>query len=407
MLLTGCQTHMNKKDTTLTEATPLPSLADAPKGETHIVKLKNGLTVLIKEDDRFPLVNARLYVHAGSAYETPETAGISHVLEHMVFKGTEKRGLGESARAIESVGGSTNAGTSFDYTVYYVEVPDDQWTLGLDVITDMAFNPTLDPTELESEKKVVLEELERGEDTPGNKLFKTLQGMIWNGTSYEWPIIGTRETVSSFTSEDINQYITKFYQPQSMLLCVVGKVNPEEVLAEAERLLGDLTNTLPTLPPATIAVPATGAGPRVVKMTGNWNKVYMGAAFPIPHGSSAKVAGLELMSHLLGGDDTSLLYRKFKYEKQLVDDISVSALTLERGGMLYVHATLDSEKVEEFWTELMAELASFDAANFTDREIERARLNIEDSLFLAKETLSGVASKTGYFQFFEDRKSVV
>ena len=402
MLLTGCQTHMNKKDTTLTEATPLPSLADAPKGETHIVKLKNGLTVLIKEDDRFPLVNARLYVHAGSAYETPETAGISHVLEHMVFKGTEKRGLGESARAIESVGGSTNAGTSFDYTVYYVEVPDDQWALGLDVITDMAFNPTLEPTELESEKKVVLEELERGEDTPGNKLFKTLQGMIWNGTSYEWPIIGTRETVSSFTSEDINQYITKFYQPQSMLLCVVGKVNPEEVLAEAERLLGGLTNTLPTLPPATIAVPATGAGPRVVKMTGNWNKVYMGAAFPIPHGSSAKVAGLELMSHLLGGDDTSLLYRKFKYEKQLVDDISVSALTLERGGMLYVHATLDSEKVEEFWTELMAELASFDAANFTDREIERARLNIEDSLFLAKETLSGVASKTGYFQFFEN-----
>ena len=93
MLLTGCQTHMNKKDTTLTEATPLPSLADAPKGETHIVKLKNGLTVLIKEDDRFPLVNARLYVHAGSAYETPETAGISHVLEHMVFKGTDRKSV--------------------------------------------------------------------------------------------------------------------------------------------------------------------------------------------------------------------------------------------------------------------------------------------------------------------------
>lgn len=402
MLLTSCQTHMKTHTDTTKKQVPLPSLATAPQGETHIVKLKNGLTVLIKEDDRFPLVNARLYVHAGSAYETPKIAGISHQLEHMVFKGTKKRGLGQSARDIESIGGSMNAATSFDYTVYYVEVPDEEWKLGLDVITDMAFNPTIDPGELESEKKVVLEELERGEDTPGNKLFKSLQGMIWTGTSYEWPIIGTRETVSAFTSKDIKQYIKKFYQPQSMLLAVVGKVDPDQVLAEAERILGGLKNTEPTMPPETIAIPEVGAGPRVVKLSGKWNKVYLGAAFPIPHSSAAETAGLELLSQLLGGDDTSRFYRKFKYDMRLVDDISVSPLTLERGGMMYVHATLDSDKVEEFWSELMAELASFDATNFTDREIERARLNLEDSMFLAKETLSGLASKTGYFQFFEN-----
>ncbi len=401
MLLTSCQVHMNKK-TTIMPSESLPTLAETPKGETHIVKLKNGLTVLIKEDDRFPLVNARLYVHAGSAYETPEIAGISHQLEHMVFKGTAKRGVGESARDIESVGGSMNAATSFDYTMYYVEVPDEEWKLGLDVITDMAFNPTIDPDELESEKKVVLEELERGEDTPGNKLFKSLQSMIWKGTSYEWPIIGTRETVAAFNQKKIKDYIAKFYQPQSMLLCVVGKVDPDQVLAEAERLLGGLTNTLPVTPPETIPVPAVGNGPQVVKLTGNWNKVYMGAAFPIPNGSAAQTAGLELLSQLMGGDDTSRFYRKFKYEMQLVDDISISPLTLERGGMLYIHATLDSDRIEEFWTELMEELASFDPATFTDREIERARLNIEDSLFLAKETLSGSAGKLGYFQFFEN-----
>ncbi len=402
MLLTGCQTQMNKKSTVAIAPIPLPSLDKAAKGKTNIVKLKNGLTILIKEDDRFPLVNVRLYVHAGSAYETPKIAGISHLLEHMVFKGTEKRGPGETAREIESVGGSMNAATSFDYTVYYVEVPEDKWSLGLDVVTDMAFKAAIDPTELESEKKVVIKELERGEDTPGNKLFKTLQGMVWNDTSYEWPIIGTRETVLSFSQKDIRDYIAKFYQPQSMLLAVVGKVDPDQVLAEAERLLGSLENTRPVTPPETIAIPEIGAGPRVVKLTGKWNKVYMGAAFPIPHGSSAKMAGLELLAHLLGGDDTSRLYRKFKYEKQLVDDISVSPLSLERGGMLYIHATLDVDKVEEFWTELMAEMATFDPANFTDREIESGRLNIEDSLFLTKETLSGMASKLGYFQFFEN-----
>jgi len=402
MLLTSCQTTMNKKITSPEVAPTLPSLSETHDGDTHIIKLQNGLTVLIKQDDRFPLVNARLYVHAGSAYETPQLAGISHLLEHMVFKGTKKRGLGQSARDIESVGGSMNAATSFDYTVFYVEVPDSSWKLGLDVITDMAFNPTIDPDELKSEKKVVLEELERGEDTPGNKLFKTLQGMIWKGTSYEWPIIGSRETVSSFTHKDIKQYIKDFYQPQSMLLAVVGKVDPDQVLAEAQRLLGHLSNTKTVTPPEAITIPATGHGPQVVKLPGKWNKVYLGAAFPIPHGTSAEMAGLELLSQLMGGDDSSRLYRKFKYEKQLVDDISVSPLALERGGMLYVNATLDADKVDQFWAELMAELSSFDATSFSDREIERARLNLEDSMFLAKETLSGLASKTGYFQFFEN-----
>lgn len=401
MLLTSCQHHSKNKIAEPTAPPTLPALLKAAKGKTHVVKLKNGLTVLIKQDDRFPLVNARLYVHAGSGFETPETAGISHLLEHMVFKGTEKREAGQSARDIESVGGSMNAATSFDYTVYYVEVPEDKMALGLDVITDMAFHADIDPEELKSERKVVLEELERGEDSPGNKLFKTLQGMLWKDSSYEWPIIGYRQTVKGLTSQDIHNYIKEFYQPQSMLLAVVGKVDPDTVLAEAERLLGGLKNTLPVTPPEAITIPTTGTGPRVVAIPGKWNKVYLGAAFPIPHFSSAKIAGLDLLAQLMGGDDTSHLYRTFKYDKRLVDNISVSSLTLERGGLLYIHATLDADKLEQFWTELMAELATFDPADFTDREIKRARLNLEDSLFLAKETLSGLASKTAYFQFFE------
>ncbi|MCJ2164195.1 pitrilysin family protein [Pseudodesulfovibrio sp. S3] len=395
---------MNKRNETPSTPIPaihLPTLTDNAMGAPHIVKLKNGMTILIKEDDRFPLVNVRLYVHAGSAYETPEIAGISHQLEHMVFKGTDKRAPGETAREIESVGGSLNAATSFDYTVYYVEVPEDQWQLGMDVVTDMAFNQTINSTELENEKKVVLEELERGEDTPSSKLFKTLQSMVWKDSSYEWPIIGYRETVSSFTRNDIKDYIATHYQPQSMLLTVVGKVNPDQILAEADKLLGSLKNTRSYIPPEPLPIPETGNGPRVVEMSGKWNKVYMGAAFPIPHSASAKIPGLEMLAQLMGGDDTSRLYRSFKYDKQLVDDISVSPLSLERGGMLYIHAILDADKVETFWAELNTELANFDPADFTDREIERARLNLENSLFLAKETLSGLAGKVGYFQFFD------
>ncbi|TIH20152.1 insulinase family protein [Marinifilum sp. JC120] len=367
----------------------------------HVIKLKNGMSVLVKEDDRFPLVNVRLFVHAGSSYEEPEQAGISHLLEHMVFKGTDTRAPGQTAREIESVGGDMNAATSFDYTVYYVEVPENEWKLGMDIVTDMTFNAKIDPEELKSEREVVLSELERGEDNPGSRIFKTLQSIVWKDTSYQWPIIGYRDSVKGISSEDIHAYIDRLYQPQSMLLTVVGKIDPEAVVKEAEKLCGSRKSVTPVVPPTAFPVPATGKT-TVKVVPGKWNKVYIGAAFPIPGLDSAKIAGLETMCELLGGGETSRLYRKFKYEKRMVDSISVSSLTLERAGMLYVFATLDADKVDEFWKELMIELSSVDFKDFTDREMDRVVINLEDSLFLTKETLSGLASKLGYFQFFED-----
>ncbi len=366
----------------------------------HVIKLKNGMSLLIKEDTRFPLVNVRLFVHAGSSYEDPSQAGISHLLEHMVFKGTNKRAPGQTALEIESVGGDMNAATSFDYTVYYVEVPDNEWKLGMDIVTDMAFNAKIDPEELKSEREVVLSELEKGEDNPGSRIFKTLQSIVWKGSSYQWPIIGYRKTVEKLTSKDIHAYIDRLYQPQSMLLSVVGKIDPQKIAVEAERLCGSLKATHPVIPP--VEFPAPAIGKTTVKLIpGKWNKAYVGVAFPIPGLNSAKVAGLETLCELLGGGETSKLYREFKYEKRMVDSISVSSLTLERSGMLYIFATLDADKVEEFWKELMAEMSTMDFSQFTDREMERVSLNLEDSLFLTKETLSGLASKLGYFQFFE------
>jgi len=372
-----------------------------PSEATRIVKLKNGLTILVKNDSRFPLVNIRLYVHAGSAYETPDQAGISHQLEHMVFKGTSKRKPGQTALDIESVGGSLNAATSFDYTVYYVEVPDKEWQLGMDVVSDMAFNAAIIPNELTSERKVVLAELERGEDTPSSRLFKTLQGMIWKDSSYEWPIIGYRDTVKSLTSKKIHAYIDKFYQPQSMLLTVVGNVDTNLVIKEAEELLGTKKNTREVVPAAPFGLPEIH-GPSIKVVKGKWNKVYLGVAFPIPDLKAAQTAGLEMLAQLLCGDETSHFYRLFKYDKRLVDDIGMYPMTLERSGMMYIHATLDADKLQEFWPALMKELASFTPSIFSDREIERACLNLEDSLFLSKETLSGLAAKIGYFQLFEN-----
>lgn len=381
----------------MTSFSPTQAMASAPVVE----RLQNGLTVLIQKDDRFPLVSERLYVHAGSAYETPDQAGVSHLLEHMVFKGTKKRAPGEVAADVEAVGGSINAGTSMDYTVYYVDMPSKEWKLGLDVIADMAFGATIDPKELESERKVVLSELERGEDDPNRVLFKRTQQNLWPGTAYGWPVIGYPETVKAQSAEDIRAYVKLHYQPQAMTLVVVGDVEVQEALDEAERVFGGLANDRSLTPMSLLPSIPVMTGPKLTVERGAWNKVYCMLALPGPSLHSDEEVGLEVLGQLLGGDRTSFLYRKYRYDRQLVDEISCSYMSMERTGMLVISATLDADKAQEFWRELTADLGRIKAVDFTDEQLARARLNLEDSMFRSKETLNGLASKLGYFQFFE------
>jgi zinc protease len=374
---------------------------EAGDKEPQVTTLSNGFTVLVQEDDRFPLVSFRLYVHAGSAFEEVKLAGISHLLEHMVFKGTEGRGPGDVAAEIEGAGGSVNAATSFDYTVYTTDLPATRWKLGMDVVRDMVFGATIEERELELEKDVVVSELHQRKDRPQIRLFERLQGLIFADTPYARPLGGTPETVQAITRKDILEYVHRLYQPQSMLLAVVGKVNADEVLTEAEVLFGGQGNDRSVSPPRLFPLAAPD-GPVVHVERGPWNKIYLGMAFPVPGSRSPDSAGLEVLSRILGGGKSSRLYRKFKYELGLVDDISVSTVTMERLGMLYLSANLDPARLEVFWPKLIQELAAVSPETFTDEELDRAKLHIEDDQLRARETLGGLASKLGYYQFFEN-----
>ena len=404
----GLAAESNLDATTKENFMPSSSVSAAPVPTADpnltITRLANGLTVAVKKDTRFPLASLRLYVHAGSAYERPEQAGISHLLEHMVFKGTGKRPKGAVATDVEKAGGYLNAGTSFDYTVYLTDMPAHEWKLGMDVLKDMAFNPALDPDELESEKKVVLAELQRGEDSPSGRLFKRVQARSLPGTPYERPIIGYPETITSFTREGIIAYITALYQPQSMLLLVVGNVEPADALAEATRLFGDIRNTTPAVPPVVIPLekvrPREANRPVVLVEATPWNKVNLTVSFPCFDQNDARSAALSLFSHRLGGDKTSYLYAKYKYEKRLVDTISVADYTFERTGLFTISATLEPDKVRPFWEEFTKDLANLDAIPFSNEELERARLVITDAFYRQKETIAGTASLLGQFLFF-------
>lgn len=365
----------------------------------EIFCLPNGLQVVIQEDYRFPLAVMQLYVHAGSAFEKEGEAGMSHLLEHMAFKGGQfKRDM---AHYIESVGGSINAATGFDHTVYMLDLPSDHWQLGLKILHGLCFEPFIEKEELDQEKKVVLAELEKNEDSPGRKLFETIQGLVWTGSAYARPIIGYKNVVQEISPEDIQAYMDRIYQPQSMLLVICGRVQTDLVLKEVDRFFGQAQNKGYFPWPKTYAFNQKNMHPQVVINSRPWNKVYIGLGLLTGSLNDPGNVSLEALAYLLAGDRTSRWYQKFKYQKELIDDISITPVFLERSGMLYLQAQTDQDKVAKFWEEIIQDLAGLQMDMFSAKEINRAKLNIEDTMFQTKETLTGLATKLGYFQFFE------
>lgn len=371
----------------------------APGSDPQCTRLPNGFIVCTLQDARFPLVATRLYVRTGSANEDPKQAGISHLLEHMVFKGTDHRPKGQIARDVEALGGYLNAATSFDKTWYITDMPAAHWRTGMDVVKEMAFQASLDPKELEAEKEVVISELERDQDTPGHRLFELLQTATLHNTPYGRPIIGFKESVRAITADDLRAYVRRWYQPQNMLLLVVGDMDPQAVFAYAHELFGNLQNTedLPTATPVDMHNPQ--AEPQIEVIRGPWNKVYLGIAFPAPALTDLRSVDLDVLTYLLAGDSASTLPLAYMYEKRLVDDIAMGNMSLARGGMLTLTATLAPEHLKEFWNSLTTRLAHVKATDYKPEALQRARYNLEDAMERTAETLTGLASWTGSVLF--------
>lgn len=338
-------------------------------------------------------------MRAGSANEAPGQAGISHLLEHMVFKGTEHRPKGQVARDVEALGGYLNAATSFDKTWYMTDMPAAHWRTGMDVVKDMAFQAQLDPKELEAEKNVVISELQRGEDSPMSKLYENLQVAGLKNTHYGRPIIGYVDTIKAVTAQDLRDYVKRWYQPRNMLLLVAGDIEPDAVLSYAQKLFGNLKNSGDLTVPQPLDLTGAAGGPRVEVSRGPWNRVYLGIALPVPGLRDLRSVELDVLSYLLGGDGTSAFRRKYKYEKQLVDSISVDNMSLARAGLLTITAQLDPGKLETFWRELTGDLAKLKAKDFSAEAVRRAKFNLENGMDRAGETLNGLASWKGAIQF--------
>lgn len=376
---------------------PMAFVAQA--AESQVFRLKNGLSVVIREDARFPLVSVRLLVKAGSAWERPEEAGMSHLLEHMVFKGSKTRAEGVDTM-VEKAGGYLNASTSYDVTIYETDLPSDKWKTAMTAVRDLAFDPLMRQADLDAEREVVLAEKKQRGDSPYTRLFHALLGKAFKGTPYEKPVIGTEEALRAATPETIRAYIQRRYDPRDMVLCVAGNVNKSEILQEAEELFGAYPNrnseeVQRVLLPADLA-----HGLQVEVIKGPWNKVFLGVVFPLPGVGHARRAAVDVLAQMLGGDDTALLPRKLRIENPLADMVMASPMFYQRLGGFLVVAQLDADKVDPYLATLADILGHLQVSQFTEQEFMRAKLNLENSFLRGQETIADMADFAGNLYYY-------
>ncbi len=363
-------------------------------------RLENGLKVILEENHSAPVVALQIWARVGSADEKDEEAGMCHFIEHMIFKGTGRRKVREMAREVESLGGSINAYTSYDQTVYHITIASRYARTALDMLADAVQHSTFDPLELEREREVVLEEIRMGQDDPSSRLFKQTMATMYQRHPYRRPIIGHEETVRAITRDQMVLFFKKWYTPDRLVFIAAGDFNLSEMENGLRDTFKDLKSSSYEDFPKRMEEPKQ-IGVRSIVSQGNFKETYLQIGFPITSAIDQDTACLDVLSLILGGGETSRLAQKVKLEKGLVNSISVSSFTPRDPGVFIIGATLPAENVEKASEEIWKEVNRLLEEGATAEELHRVKVNIESDHVYDRQTVQGQARRIGYAEVIE------
>jgi zinc protease len=359
-------------------------------------RLQNGLTVLFYPYKREDVVTVKLCVKVGSSYEKESEAGITHLIEHMIFKGTETKKPEDIVGVIEALGGYMNAFTSHDYTCYYVAGPSAVIEKALDILSDVVFHPYFDPLELEREKEVVIEEMKMRLDNPFVVLFENLMKASYKKYPYRRPIIGYENTVKSFKREDLLNFLNHFYTPKNMTLIVVGNLEEKKLFS----LINKYFSSLPKRKLKKVPFPKEPytEKPSLIWIERPVKEGYF--AFTLP-GASFKdedAPYLDLLSEILGGGESSRLYIRLKRDLNLVKSIATSSFTPYGPGLFEIYGTADPQNFKEIIKETLLELEKIKLSGVSNEELNKAKTQILSDFIFSSETSEGLSSTLSNFQ---------
>ena len=358
----------------------------------------SGLTIIHQEVTTAPVVAMQYWVRVGSGDESPAEAGLAHVHEHMLFKGTQLRGVGRIAGDIEAIGGSINAWTSFDQTVYHIVVPARFASDGLSVLTDAVTQSVFDEQEMERELEVIQEEIRRGEDQPGRVLMQQVFSTAFQAHPYGRPVIGTSASVASFARADILRFYERWYRPDNMTLVVVGDLTREALVALLDSAFSERAGATPERPARPQEPPQTTF--RSTSLARDVQEASFSLAFHTPGLSHEDAPALEFLSTLLGSGESSILFERIQRRRRLTDSIYASLYSPAEPGLLFVGGSFRARSrasVDGLLEAVVREIAELHYAPFPQREIDRVRTVLDSSVIYSRETVQGIAQRLGFF----------
>ncbi len=378
-------------------------MLDIPGSTGHrLVKriTPSGLTILVLESKAAPVVAVQVWVGVGSADETPAEAGLAHVHEHMLFKGTLKngvvgRGVGQIAAEIEGAGGEVNAWTSYDQTVYHVVIAKDFFATGLDVLADAVQNSAFDSEELGKELEVILEEIKRGEDSPGSRVSRALFSSAFKQHPYHRPVIGYRDIVAAFKRDNVATFFDAHYRADRLTVVVVGDIDADRAVLDVERAFADLKGGARAL--LERAVEPDQHELRVAGLVDDVEESHLSIGFRGPSLLDPRTPALDVMSVILGTGESSRLTRTIKREQKLVNEVYAYAYTPKDPGLFVVGATLHHDKLEPAMKAIGEQIRRVQDG-VSPAELEKAKAILAADMVYQRETVEGLARRLGTWQ---------
>ena len=385
----------------------LPLFAQNKAEDVQSFTLANGLKVFVLEDNSIPNVAMYFLYKVGSRNEYPGITGISHFFEHMMFNGAKKYGPKEFDRVMEANGGSNNAYTSQNVTVYQDWFPNQTMEVMFDLESDRIANLSFDSTMIESERGVVLSERSTGlENDPMEELWNQVQGTAFYAHPYRWPIIGYESDIENWTKQDLENYFHTYYAPNNCVVVVVGDVKFNWVKSLAEKYLAPIPSG--PRPRKIHTIEPEQKGEKEVFVKRDIPSPYILMAYHIPQSGSEEYYAVDLLESILSSGKTSRLYKSIVDEKQLAIDIGTDYELAFDPTIMLVYAIANQDvKAENLVKAILDEMDKIVNEGVTEDELQKVKNQKLMSFYHRMETINGKANTIGNYElFFGDYKKL-
>ncbi len=361
--------------------------------------LENGLHVVGERLPYLRSVSIGVWMRVGSMMETPAENGLSHFLEHMVFKGTEKRSTRDIAEEMDAVGGQMNAFTGKDCTCFYAKVIDEDLPLAVDILSDMTLHASLDETEFNKERGVILEEISMEEDSPEDVVHELLSRIQFGDQAAGMPILGPAEQIAAYTRDDLANYRARHYHPENCVVALAGNYDPEQVLALMQQYFGEWKKSgqRQTVPPMQ---PIPGQKAAREKDT---EQLHICLGYPGTFLGSDELYPMSVMNNLLGGAMSSRLFQKIREEMGMAYSIYTYPSTYVGCGTFAVYAGVSPKNGRAVLDETLKQLDLLCRDGVTEKEFREAKNQLRGSYLLGLESPGSRMQSMGRGQLHLDR----